>query len=121
MRSGALIPMLIDDVRTLCDADYVNNPAVSTSDGGWLLQVYPGGDSTFTAYDATVLACTGDQHAGAVTVTSTPRRMQLRILADPPQSVTIEGAALAFQHDAATNTIDVEFAHPGGAVTIRYQ
>lgn len=121
VRSGALIPMLMDDVRTLCDADYVNNPAVSTSDGGWLVQVYPGGDSTFTAYDETVLACTGDQQAGAITVTSTPRRVQLRILADPPQSVTSEGAALAFQYDAATNTIDVEFAHSGGAVTIRYQ
>jgi hypothetical protein len=121
MRSGALIPLLIDDVRTLCDADYVDNPAVSTSDGGWLVQVYPGGSTTFTAYDGTVLACTGDQRAGAVTITSAPRRMQLRILANAPQSVTRDGTALAFHYDTATNTIDVAFAHPGGAVTIRYQ
>jgi hypothetical protein len=63
----------------------------------------------------------GDQRADTVTVTSAPGRMQLRVLANGPQSVTRDGTALAFPYDTATNTIDVAFAHPGEWVTIRYQ
>ena len=39
----------------------------------------------------------------------------------PKMRVTRDGTALQFRHDMTTNTIDVAFAHPGAAVTIRYQ
>ena len=41
VRAGAVIPMLPADVRTLCDANYVNNPAVTTRGDDLLFQVYP--------------------------------------------------------------------------------
>jgi alpha-D-xyloside xylohydrolase len=132
VREGAIIPMLLDDVRTLCDANYVNDPHVSTTDGSWLIQVYPGGDSTFTVFDGTRAQCQGTAATGTITVSSTPRRMALRILANEPGTVLHDGAVMprqqgaqpgasGWQYDASAGFIEVGFAHAGGTSRIDYR
>ena len=52
--------MLLADVQTLCDADYVNNPEIVSPDSGVLLGVYPGASSHFSVYDGTEVDCQSD-------------------------------------------------------------
>ena len=131
VREGAIVPMLLSDVRTLCDADYVNDPHVSTLDSGLLIQAYPGGTSSFTVYDGTTIQCQGDASSGMLDLTSSPRAIKLRILASEPSTVLRDGVALpkqapgaggraSWQYDAAGGFIEVTFAHAGGASSIRY-
>ena len=54
VRSGAIVPLILgEDVQTLCDANYVNNPAIKTWDGGLEIRIYPAGTSQFTVFDGT--------------------------------------------------------------------
>ena len=55
VRSGAILPFLFgDDVDTLCDPNYVNNPGVKTWDGGLEFHVYPAGTSRLRSFDGAV-------------------------------------------------------------------
>jgi alpha-glucosidase (family GH31 glycosyl hydrolase) len=133
VKNGALIPTLLDEVRTLCDANYVNDASVPTNDGSWLVHVYPAENSSFAVYDGSLLACRGTGQAGTVTITSAPaRRMQLRILADRPQTVENNSITVApqatgpltspgWQYDASMGTIEVAFDHAGGTTAVSYQ
>jgi alpha-D-xyloside xylohydrolase len=118
-------------VRTLCDANYVNNPQVSTTDGSWLIQAYPGGAAEFSAYDGTQLECQGTAAAGTITISSAARTITLRILADKPAAVRRDNVALpeqgtpgsgipGWRYDAATGFIEVDFTHSGGTTVISY-
>ena len=131
VREGAVVPMLLGDVRTLCDANYVNDPQVSTSGTGLQLQVYPGGDSGFTMFDGTDVQSHGDSGSGRVTIASAARRLTVRILATEPASVRRDGAAMprqqfsltgaaGWQFNAAEGLIEIGFDHPGGTSTIEY-
>src|SRR5262249_29638957 len=40
VRQGAIVPMLLDDVQTLCDANYVNNPQIASPNTGLLVAIY---------------------------------------------------------------------------------
>ena len=115
------------DVRTLCDAAYVNDPQVSTDDGGLLVAVYPAGASDFTVFDGTRVQAQGAAPSGTVTITSTRRPMTLRILAAEPAGVSHNGAPLPRQpaaagwgYDQATGFIEVSFTHSGGTESIAY-
>jgi alpha-D-xyloside xylohydrolase len=129
VRAGAVIPMLPTDVRTLCDANYVNDPTVSTRGDDLLFQVYPAGASSFTVFDGTQAQCQGDATAGAVTVTATARNIVLRILANAPAAVKRDGQPLpqaaapgapGWRFDATTGFLEVNFSHPGGRTTMEY-
>jgi len=134
VREGAIIPMLLSEVRSLCDAVYVNNPAVSTPDGGLLVQIYPGGNSHFSVYDGTKIEAQGSSASGTVTLDSATRRVQLRVLANKPAVVTRDGVALpklatptdfaaadtGWQFDAAAGFIIVKFLHQGRTTDIQY-
>jgi hypothetical protein len=128
---GCIVPMLLSDVRSLCDANYVNNSGVATLDDGLLLQVYPHATCGFTVFDGTQAHCKGDGGGGTITVTSAPRVMQVQILATEPASVTLNGAVLpkqapaagglpSWQFDAATGFVEVTFDNGGGTATITY-
>lgn len=132
VRQGAIVPMLLRDVSTLCDANYVNNPQVSTMDEGLLIQLYPSGVSEFTVFDGTRVSCQGAAAAGSVAVLSIPRSMALRILANEPETILRDGTIVPRQeapaqgtagwnYDADTGFIEVHFAHPGGTSIIEYQ
>ena len=133
VREGAIIPMLLGDVQTLCDANYVNDPRVTTTDGSWLIQVYPGGAATFTVFDGTRLQSQGTGSAGTVTVTSAPRRLTFRILGVQPATVLLNGAVMlplapgpgagnvGWRYDATAGFIEVAFEHPGDASTVEYR
>ena len=130
VREGAIVPMLRTDVRTLCDANYVNNPQVSTMDGSWLIQAYPAGTSGFSAFDGTSLQCQGTAASGTITISSTARTITLRILGDQPTrsgattwscgagNTRIGGSRLALR--PAAGCIEIDFTHSGGTTIIEY-
>jgi alpha-D-xyloside xylohydrolase len=131
VREGAIIPMLRSDIRTLCDANYVNNPQVSTMDGSWLIQAYPGGASEFSAFDGTRLECQGTAAAGTITISSEARTITLRILGDEPGAVRRDNVVLpeqgtpgsgipGWRYDAAAGFIEIDFTHSGGTTVINY-
>jgi alpha-D-xyloside xylohydrolase len=134
VRQGAIIPLLLgEDVASLCDADYVNNPGVKTWDGGLELRVYPSGSSRFTIYDGTDVL--SEQGAASTTVTvasATARSVLLRILAPRPAAVRRDGTALseaatsasfdaasaAWRFDSALGFVVVKFTLAGGTTRI---
>ncbi|MDX6296034.1 MAG: alpha-D-xyloside xylohydrolase, partial [Kribbellaceae bacterium] len=131
VRQGAIVPMLLSDLRTLCDANYVNDPQVSTMDEGLLIRLYPGGASDFTVFDGTQVSCQGTAAAGTITVSSTPRRIALRVVANEPGTVLRDRTvvprqaapapeATGWNYDADTGFIEIRFAHPGGTSVIEY-
>lgn len=131
VREGAIIPMLPTDVRSLCDANYVNDLQVSTAGTAMQLQVYPGGDSSFTVFDGTDVQCHGDSGSGTVRIASAARRVTVRILAGEPASVLRDGAAVprqpfstagaaGWQFNAAEGFIELGFDQPSGTSTIKY-
>jgi alpha-D-xyloside xylohydrolase len=133
VRRGAIVPLILgEDVQTLCDANYVNNAAVRTWDGGLEIRIYPAGTSRFTIYDGTDIQ--SDETAGStmVTITSqTARPVLLRILAPRPAAVQRDGTALpeiaaqsafdaastGWRFDAAVEFVLVKFPHPGSTTT----
>jgi hypothetical protein len=131
VREGAVVPMLLTVVDTLCDADYVNNPAVRTLDDGLQVLIYPAGSTSFTLFDESDIRCVANDATATVTVTASARPLLLQIHMLTPASVTRDGASLpqaatpaAF--DAATEAwradvqmLLVKFAHSGGSSTIR--
>ena len=129
VRAGAIIPMLPTDVRTLCDANYVSDPTVTTRTEDLLLQVYPAGASSFTVFDGTQVASQGQPPGGTLTVTTTPRNLTVRILGQSPAEVKRNGETLpqatapsepGWRFDASTGFIEINFPHPGGVSTIEY-
>ena len=131
VREGAIIPMLRSDVRTLCDANYVNNALVTTMDGSWLIQVYPAGASEFSAFDGTHLQCLGTGASGTIIVSSPARTITLRILGDEPGTVRRDDVLLpqqgmpgsgapGWRYDAGTGFIEIDFTHSGGTSVIEY-
>ena len=74
VRSGAILPLLLgDDVETLCDPNYVNNPGVRTWDGGLEVRVYPAGTSRLTVFDGTEIESLAGAGAPVVSMTSRAR------------------------------------------------
>jgi alpha-D-xyloside xylohydrolase len=134
VKRGAIVPLVLgEDVQTLCDANYVNNAALKTWDGGLEIRLYPAGASQFTIFDGTAIQ--SDQSAAAVTVTITSpsaRPVLLRILAPRPAAVRLDGTVLpeivsqssfnaaskGWQFDAVTGFVLVKFPQPGNTTTV---
>jgi alpha-D-xyloside xylohydrolase len=130
VREGAIVPMLLTDVQTLCDANYVNNSHITSPDSGLLFQVYPGGSSSFLVFDGTEIACQTGPLKTNVTLTSRARRVEFHILAAAPATVTKDGvvvpkldspgalevADIGWRADRQTGLIVLKFEHQGGIV-----
>lgn len=134
VRSGAIVPFLLgDDIQSLCDPHYVNNPQIKTWDGGLEIHIYPDGDTQFEMFDGTRIQSLG--LAGSTTVrmlSPAPRECLLRILTARPVTVRRDGTALpeipsttafeatasAWRFDPALSFVLVKFPHPGGTVVI---
>jgi alpha-D-xyloside xylohydrolase len=133
VREGAVVPMLLTVVDTLCDADYVNNPAVRTLDDGLQVLIYPAGSTSFTLFDGSDIRCVANDASVTVTVTASARPLLLQLHRPAPASVTRDGAALpqsptqaafdaateAWRADVQMKMLFVKFAHSGGSSTIR--
>jgi alpha-D-xyloside xylohydrolase len=135
VREGAIIPLLPKDVQTLCDANYVNNPGISTPTQGLLFLIYPGdATSEFTVYDGTAIQCQSTGLARSVTLSSHPRPVILQVFGNEPSSVTRDGQSLAklatsadfeatgagWRFDPATQFLSVKFAHTGGSARVTF-
>jgi len=132
VREGGIVPMLLNEPQTLCDANYVNNPVMSTPDTGLLLRIYPGVASSFEVYDGTTVACEMSQGHTLLTLSSAPRTILLEILTGAPQSVVRDGALLpklatvaelsaaptGWAHDAQSGFLSVKFQHAGGSTAV---
>ena len=136
VRSGAIVPLLLgDDVDSLCDANYINNPQIKTWDGGLDIHIYPNGNSRFDLFDGAQIACAQVTGSTTVTVASpSARAILLRILAERPASVRRDGALLpeqaspeafesssvAWRFDAVAGLVLVKFPHPAGSVAVTF-
>ncbi len=132
VREGAVIPMLLSEPESLCDANYVNNAAVKTPDDDLLFLVYPAGNSGFIVYDGTNVQSHADAGGTVITVSSSARRLQLQVLGNTPAMVKRDGMALpqfnsspefdaagsGWRMDAQTGMIFVKFQHSGGNTNI---
>jgi alpha-D-xyloside xylohydrolase len=132
VREGAIVPMLLTEVETLCDANYVNNPNVKTPDSGLLFLVYPCKQSQFTVYDGTDIRCDAGGGNVTVTLTSVARPVGLQLLADEPLAVVRDGKALAklatpaqfdaantgWRADAQARLVFIKFQHAGGTTKV---
>jgi alpha-D-xyloside xylohydrolase len=134
VRNGAIVPLILgEDVQTLCDANYVNNSGVKSWDGGLEIRIYPEGDSQFTMFDGTAIRCVVSAAGTTVTLTSTPRAVELRVLAPRPAAgirrdgsalieagspTAFDAAASAWRSEAAV--LHIKFPHTGGTTTVSF-
>ena len=128
VRDGSIVPMLLNDVDTLCDSNYVANANVKTPDNGLLFLIFPGAAAQFTVYDGTVVQCLPDAASVNVTISSLPRPVMTQIHIGGPKNVLRDGAALPrftvpdqFQavdigwlFDAGKKLLSIKFPHLGG-------
>ena len=134
VREGAIVPMLLTEVRTLCDANYVNNPTVKTPDSGLLFLVYPGGTSTFSVYDGTEIRCDTAGGTSTVTLSSAARLVVLQIFAEEPAAISRDGVVVSklatlaefessdtgWRADPQSRFIFVKFQHLGGTTKVNF-
>ena len=128
VREGAIIPMLPGGVQTLCDADYVNNPLISTPPGDLQLLIYPAADSNFTVFDGTAIRCQTVAQGVTINLASVKRKFHLNVFGTvQPQRVSADAVALAhlgtaaalagadsgWFHDPAANFTTIKFPHGG--------
>ncbi|MDQ3622272.1 MAG: glycoside hydrolase family 31 protein, partial [Verrucomicrobiota bacterium] len=131
IREGGILPMLLNVPETLCDANYINNPAINAADNGLQFLVYPRDSSRFTVHDGTLLTCQVNGSTKDLALTSPARSISIRIFGPKPASVTRDGSALT-EHptkaafDAAPtgwhhelSFTSLKFPHPGGSTVIR--
>jgi alpha-D-xyloside xylohydrolase len=135
VRQGAIVPMLLAEVQTLCSADYVNNPEIISPDSGMLLGVYPGASSHFSVYDGTEVDCQSDASRTSVALAADARAVIVQVLSKQPTRVTRDGAALpqvstvgeleaaetGWRADAWTGFVLVKFRHQGGSTRVELE
>jgi alpha-D-xyloside xylohydrolase len=136
VRESAIVPMLINAPQSLCDANYVNNPAITTADSSLLFLVYPGASPAgFTLYDGTVTQSSVNGTVTSFSLTGNARPMQLKIFANSaPAGVerngvrlpalanqsSFDSASLGWFYDSSNKFLLVKFSHPGGSATISF-
>lgn len=133
VRQGAIVPLLLNAPQTLCEANYVNNPAITTRDSGLEFLVYPQVAGAFTLYDGTTV--TSSQSGGVTTLAcqSPARALRWKIRrANAPAGVERNGvrlpqrasaaefddAILGWRHDGTF--LLVKFPHSGGAASLAF-
>jgi alpha-D-xyloside xylohydrolase len=94
VRQGAIIPMLSSEVDTLCDEDYVDNAVIRTPDNGLTFAIYPAGVSGFELYDGTRIVSRMDTRQMEITIESTSRPVQLRVVSPRPEVIRLDGKML---------------------------
>jgi alpha-D-xyloside xylohydrolase len=134
IREGAIVPMLLDDVQSLCDTNYVNNPGISVAGSGLQFLIYPGNQpSSFTVYDGTTMACAHNAGGLSVSLSAGARRVVMQVFGKEPAQVTRDGVVLAkrdapsdfesadsgWHFNATTGFVFIKFLHAGGSTTVQ--
>ena len=136
VREGAIIPMLANVPQTLCVANYVNNPSITTMDSALQFLVYPGpSPANFNVHDGTTAQCSVNGTATLLTLSSVARPITFKIFADSsPVGVERNGlrlphlltqndfnsASLGWFYDGTAKFLFVKFAHSGGSATVGF-
>ncbi|MFL6515700.1 MAG: TIM-barrel domain-containing protein, partial [Chthoniobacterales bacterium] len=137
VREGSVIPMLNNVPQTLCDANYVNNPAISTIDSSIQFLVYPAPSfpASFTMYDNTSVQCSVAGTATTLNLSSNARAVKFKVFqSSSPAGVERNGlrlphlmsqsefdaASLGWFYDGAASFLFVKFQHPAGSATVTF-
>jgi len=136
VREGAIVPMLTNVPQTLCDANYVNNPAIATMDSALQFLVYPGSAAaTFTVHDGTTAQCSVTCTSTTLTLTSVARAVTWKVFASAspagaerngvrlPHLLTqndFNAATLGWFYDSIAKFLLVKFPHNGGSATVTF-
>jgi alpha-D-xyloside xylohydrolase len=130
VRSGAVIPMLLTHVDTLCDGNYVNNPNIVSPDSGLLFRIYPAGSSGFIVHDGTDVQ--SDAVSKTISVSSIARPILLQLLTGVPNKIVRDGTELTqfatevaldavpegWRFDSTTGFVFVKVRHIGGQTKV---
>ncbi|HEY3664252.1 MAG TPA: TIM-barrel domain-containing protein [Chthoniobacterales bacterium] len=136
VREGAIVPMLANVPQTLCDANYVNNPAITTIDSALQFLVYPGPNlASFNMYDGTTAQCSASGTVTTFTVSANARPIRLKVFANTspfgaerngvrlPHLTTqndFDLASLGWFYDSANKFLLVKFDQPNGSSTVTF-
>jgi hypothetical protein len=134
VREGAIIPMLQNVPQTLCDENYVNNPAISTRDTALQFLTYPPGSGSFEVFDGTKVEQGTTGAVTTVSINSAQRPISLKVLASAPAGVERNGirlpeqaseaaynaSSLGWRYDSASGFLFVKLPHPGGVAVISF-
>jgi len=133
VKSGSIIPMLLDVPQSLCDANYVNNAAISTTDSGLQFLIYPGsGTAAFNVYDGTTIQSNVAGTVTNVALNSVAREVALQVWTGTVAGVQRNGVRMPEFSTMAAYTsgtlgwiysggfLYVKFNHGGGAVNIGF-
>lgn len=134
VRAGATIPMLLTEVDTLCDSNYVSSSKLVSPDNGLRFRIYPAGKSGFVVYDGTDVQCTAGASSTSIEMSSVARPVVFQVLIAPPQRVTHDGADLTqfptqdqldsaeegWRFDSPSGFLLIKFHHEGGKVTVAF-
>jgi len=134
VRQGAIVPMLLENAQSLCDANYVNNPGISVAGNGLQFLIYPGNQqSSFTVYDGAAITAALNGNRPLLSLSSGARRVVAQVFATEPPLVTHDGIVLpkrdtasdfdaadsGWRFDRATGFVLIKFSHPGGSTKIQ--
>jgi alpha-D-xyloside xylohydrolase len=135
VREGAIVPLLRENVQTLCDPNYVNNDAIATRGEDLQFLIYPAsGTSRFTVYDGTVIQCQTTGANRSVDLLSAIRPVIIQVFGNEPAGVTRDGQNLAkrstlsefeaantgWRFDPVSGFLFIKFAHTGGSTQILF-
>ena len=134
VREGAIVPLLPENVQTLCDANYINNAAIAAAKQDLTFLIYPGAvKSEFKLYDQTQVQCQPSSGARLITLNSIARSVGLQVSGNEPSGVTLNGSSLpkrdtvaafeamstGWRFDAASRFVFIKFPHAGGSAEVQ--
>jgi alpha-D-xyloside xylohydrolase len=134
VREGGIVPMLPENVQTLCDPNYVNNAAIPVAKQDLMFLVYPSsGTSQFTVYDQTQIQCQRSGTTLSISLNSMARPVTLQVSGDEPPDVTLNSLSLqkqatlaefdtsesGWRYDSASRFLYIKFPHTGGSAEVR--
>ena len=136
VRESSIIPMLANVPQTLCDANYVNNSAITTVDSALQFLVYPGSaTASFTVHDGTTAQCAIAGTSTTLTLSSVTRSVTWKVFASAaPAGVERDGvrlprlttqndfnaASLGWYYDSVEKFLLVKFQHNGGSAIVTF-
>jgi alpha-D-xyloside xylohydrolase len=110
VRSGAILPMLPDEIDTLVPKNEIVDDRVVTIDDRRILQVWPGGEATLTTHEG-LRAMTRDS-AGVTTLnlaSSDRRRMEVHLMHRHIDAVMLDGENHETTVEADRTVIDLGY------------